>query len=73
LGTFADRLPAWTGPDGFPLSWRHFVYGMAYLGRADLRAGLAAAQAHRAAGYSADDFDAHQRDVLRLTEVPRHG
>lgn len=34
LAEFAREFPAWTGADGFPLTWRHYVYGMAHLGRA---------------------------------------
>lgn len=28
LALFALRFPAWTQPDGYPLSWRHYIYGM---------------------------------------------
>lgn len=49
LCEFAERLPAWTGPDGLPLSWPHYVCGMAYIGRANLRGMLRAAEAARAA------------------------
>lgn len=37
LAEFAARLPAWCGPDGLPLSWRHWVIGMPYLTRARMR------------------------------------
>jgi hypothetical protein len=33
LGTFALRLPAWMGADGYPISWRHYIYGMAAIER----------------------------------------
>lgn len=34
LSEFCREYPAWVGPDGYPLSWRHYVYGVAHLGRA---------------------------------------
>jgi hypothetical protein len=38
---FAERLPGLlhqSGPErGFPLSWRHYLYGMGYLARAKAR------------------------------------
>jgi len=68
---FAAALPAWCGADGLPLSYRHWVYGLAYLGRAALRDELAAARAARMAQQSKDDFGEWVRDVQRLTEVPR--
>jgi hypothetical protein len=33
LALFALRFPAWTGTDGYPLTWRHYVYGMAAIER----------------------------------------
>jgi hypothetical protein len=68
---FAAALPAWCGSDGLPLSYRHFVYGLAFLGRHQLRDQLAAAQAFRVAQFPADDFVEWQGDLVRLTEVPR--
>lgn len=40
LCEFAAAYPAWTRRDGFPLSWRHFSYGVAHLGRAYARTSL---------------------------------
>lgn len=71
--TFAAALPAWTGADGLPLSFRHFVHGMAHIGRSHLRDELARAQATRNAGLKLEDFQAYQRDTLRVTEVPHDG
>lgn len=68
---FAAALPAWCGADGLPLSYRHFVYGLAYLGRHTLRDQLAHAQATRLAQLPKDDFNEYVSDVNRLTEVPR--
>lgn len=71
--TFALELPAWCGPDGFPLSYRHFVHGMAAIGRAALLETLARAQADRIGRYSQTAFGEYQRDTLRTTEVPHDG
>jgi hypothetical protein len=53
---FCEKMPALVGPDGYPMSWRHYVYGMAYLGRARLRLQLDTADAVRAAGAVEDDW-----------------
>lgn len=71
--TFAAEFPAWTGPDGLPLSWRHYVYGVAHLARRHLRATLAIAEGVRMGGAVKDDFESFARDVSRMTEVPRNG
>lgn len=70
---FAAAFPTWTGRDGFPLSWRHFVYGMAYLGRQTLREQLARVESFRLGNAAPDEFRSFQRDVSRMTEVPRDG
>lgn len=70
--TYATAMPAsWLTPDGFPRTWRHFVYGMAFIAREHLRTQLARAQATRMAGVVKDDWEVYQRDVTRVTEVPR--
>ena len=63
-----DRLPAWTGPDGFPLSWSHYVYGQEYLTRATARGLLEAATANRV-GVNADQQGYRQwrRELLQET------
>lgn len=69
--TFAASFPAWCGPDGRPLSYRHFVNGMAHLGRAHLRDSLKLAEAVRVGGATKTDFDDYSRTIARMTEVPR--
>lgn len=71
--TFAAGFPAWTGRDGRPRSYRHFVYGMAHLHRAHLRRALELAEAHRIGNATQPDFDRFSRDVTLMTEVPRNG
>lgn len=63
MATFAHRLPAWTGPDGFPLSWRHYVYGSAYIGRADAREDVRAASAHRVSQADQKGYRAWLREM----------
>jgi hypothetical protein len=31
---FCLEFPAWVGPDGDPISWRHYIYGTAAIQRA---------------------------------------
>lgn len=70
--TYVTRVPAsWCTSDGFPRSWRHYLYGMAFIARENLRNQLHAAQATRMASVVKDDFETWQRDVQRVTEVPR--
>jgi hypothetical protein len=45
LGRFALRFPAWTGADGYPLTWRHYVYGMAAIERENAAAKMRMADA----------------------------
>lgn len=51
-----------------PLSWKHYVYGLQHLGRTHLRDQLSAAQAARFALLKPDDWNAYQRDTMRMTE-----
>lgn len=53
---FAQRFPAWTGADGFPRSWKHFVVGMRYLARDSVLRVLDTATAVRAANATGDDY-----------------
>lgn len=43
LAMFVRHFPGWTGPDGYPLSWRHYLYGLSYISRERARHKLAAA------------------------------
>lgn len=49
LATFVERKPAWVGADGYPLTWGHYVQGMAEIARTDARRALMIANAVRAA------------------------
>lgn len=71
--TFAASFPAWTDADGWPRSWRHFVYGMAHLARRHARQVLAQAEAVKIGGAVGEDFERFLRDVHRMTGVPRDG
>jgi hypothetical protein len=68
---FVALRPAWCGPDGFPLSWQHYQYGLTHIGRMFLRDQLAMAQAMRMSTVEKQDYGEWQRDMSRLTEVPR--
>ncbi len=41
LALFAEKLPAWVGRDGKPLSWQHFIVGLDYIRRSEARQTLA--------------------------------
>lgn len=62
------NLPAgWHTPEGFPRSWRHFEYAMAFLGRSHLRTTLARAEAVRLANLEKEEWGEFQRDTHLLT------
>lgn len=67
LTEFVRGLPGWVGPDGYPLSWRHYVYGMAHLGRAARRELLRSAEAQRAGTAELQKYRDWHRDVARGT------
>jgi len=56
LAAFARDLPAWCGPDGLPLSWAHYQYGLHHLTRARHREDLRHAISVRAAGAEVKAF-----------------
>ena len=67
LATFVHTLPAWCGPDGLPLSWAHYVYGLRYTGRLAARELLRSAQAARIAqDPEGKEFKAFSREVGSL-------
>ena len=68
---FIKACPLWVGADGFPLSWQHYQYGLAFHARDSLRYQLYLAQAARFSRQDSTDFNAYQSDVQRITEVPR--
>lgn len=73
LLTFVTYRPAWVRPDGFPLSWQHYQYGLRHIARENMRLQLWMAQAFRLGRQEQDNWDTFQRDTNRLTEVPTHG
>lgn len=52
---YAREFPALM-KDGQPLSWRHFVYGMAHLSRVNARESLKLASSTRIASAEKKDF-----------------
>lgn len=60
---FAAALPAWTGSDGLPMSWRHFIYGMGHLSRSHHRSILSGAAATRG-GMATEESYAGWRSTL---------
>jgi len=70
---FVTYRPAWVNKDGWPLSWQHYIYGLRHIAREDLRRQLWLSQAHRLSRTEKDGWDEWQRDINRLTEVPKHG
>jgi hypothetical protein len=67
LAVFAQGLPRWCGADGLPLSWRHFHYGLSYLGRAYLREQAQVAGAVRMARGDEERFRDWAADVALFT------
>ena len=61
LATFSARLPSWVNDQGLPLSYRHFRYGMAWIGRDEVRQVLRDASAARLAQATKDDYTAERR------------
>lgn len=72
MAEFADRLPGWCDrATGLPLSWRHFVYGQRYLGRAFMREQLQHADAARIAHHaSGEEYTTWLRDGKLMTTPP---
>ena len=69
LVEFARQCPAWVRPDGLPLSWAHYVYGLDRLRIAKVRADLHDGQRQRVA-FGADEqrWNDWQNERLRITE-----
>ncbi|MFW6079798.1 MAG: hypothetical protein ACODAE_09260 [Gemmatimonadota bacterium] len=66
LAAFVLSFPSWTGGDGLPLSWRHYVVGLRHLARRDARDRLRTATAVRAAQGDRDGF---REFVTRLERI----
>jgi hypothetical protein len=60
---FAAELPTWTGPDGLPRSWRHFVHGMAGIDRRATRHMLDSAASARAGGATEEGYADWRREA----------
>lgn len=61
-----ELLPEWVDDDGFPRSWRHYVYGMSYLERANARWMIDLAAATRAGALGKEKaYQAWRRDLKR--------
>lgn len=43
---FAEAFPGLLRTDGYPISWRHFVYGLQYIQRERAREALRTANVH---------------------------
>ena len=65
LATFAARLPSWVGSDGFPLTYRHFRYGMDWINRDEVRRMLRDAASARFSQAPKDDYIRERRHLLR--------
>lgn len=52
---------------GQPLSWRHYVYGLGYLGRAHVRTQLMHAQATRLGNATEDGYSTYLTKAERMT------
>ncbi len=53
------------------MSWRHYCYGLRYLGRAHLRGLLSHAQGARIGAATEDGYRQASTDLKRLLTVPR--
>lgn len=53
------------------MTWRHYCYGLRYLGRAHLRDLLTRAQAARIGAATQESYTTTVRDLRKLVEVPR--
>jgi hypothetical protein len=62
-------MPQWVGADGFPLSWRHYVYGLHHLGLSHMRDQMKTAEAVRL-GQATDGFESWHKSMVSYTSVP---
>jgi hypothetical protein len=61
----AIRAPALCNREGVPLSWQHFVYGMAALRRLDARESLRLAGAVGAPNQKKEDYEKWRQQQLQ--------
>lgn len=69
VGSFAHYLPAWTGGDGLPLSWTHYVAGLRWIARHTMRQQVYAADSTRLGGAKADDYTRWRGAMARALHV----
>jgi hypothetical protein len=67
LAAFCLHFPAWVGPDGMPLSWRHYVHGMQQIERSRSGEKLRIADAVSAHKQKQDDFKRWWREHVALS------
>lgn len=63
LASFAREFPAWVNADGWPISYRHYLYGTRHLGRLGARTDLKHATAVRMANTQRDDWKAYAEEL----------
>lgn len=56
MAAVCERLPTWTGPDGLPRSWGHFVVGLRYVAHEQARESLTFGAAARMAQAERDSW-----------------
>jgi len=59
-------MPALVGPDGWPLSWAHYVYGMNKIARSRVAAMLDMAEAVRAGKSTDAAYDRWRDERTRI-------
>lgn len=59
---FVRMFPAWVGPDGLPVGWAMYQYGLRHIGRTFARDTLRAASAARVAQADKADFQSFTRE-----------
>lgn len=53
------------------MSWRHYCYGLRYLGRAHLRELRTRAEAHRIGAATEESYKTASRELRLMLEIPR--
>lgn len=73
LAGFVRDMPGWTGPDGFPLSWAHYIHGTRHLQRAKAREDLRQALAVRVGGADQKSYGKFQAEWQEAAGWAGHG
>lgn len=58
-------FPSWTGTDGYPLSWAHFIVGIRRLALGSARTELRMAAAARAAQFGDRDWKGYVKRLQK--------